>query len=290
MDNSCDSLLSNLFSFPSSSTSPSSSSSSTPPVPPLPTFPPAVTPPKQRPPTYLHSLLRALSLTDDRSDSESEESDDNDDDISEEEGGEQDDADEGELEEDESEGMDEEEEESQVEVIRADADEDELLSAVRKRIEQRKKDGKKQLEGFDLKWKQLVEEEQKQGWSRERTPLQEHHFVPRAPPPPPNCTTPLDFFNQLFPVAFVDAVVERTNSYAVARHLHRKENTGRTVDEGCGCVLTARVVFATGPEVEEVVATSGVVPHRHGRHQCECAVQSVRSYTAHSTCGSEVLH
>ena len=122
------------------------------------------------------------------------------------------------------------EEEEEEEVVRADADEDELLSAVRSRIEKRKKHGKKQLEEFDAKWKEMLAEKQTQGWSRARTPLRDHPFVPRAPPPPPNCTTPMDFFHQLLPEAFIDAVVERTNAYAVARRLRRKENTGRTVN------------------------------------------------------------
>lgn len=136
------------------------------------------------------------------------------------------DAEEGHSEEEEDgEGESDDEEE----VVRADADEDELLSSVRSRIG-KKKNGQKLLDEFDEKWKGMLAEEQKQGWKRERTRLHEHPFVPGAPRPLPNCTTPLDFFYQLLPVSFIDAVVERTNTYAVARRLRRKENLGMTVN------------------------------------------------------------
>jgi hypothetical protein len=62
------------------------------------------------------------------------------------------------------------------------------------------------------------------------------------------------------------------------------------VDEGCGCVLTAGVLLTPGAEVEEMVAASRLVPHRHGRQQRVGVVQSVRSHTALTTCGSEVAH
>jgi hypothetical protein len=207
-------FLSSLLPFTSSSPSLTS-------IPPLPQFPSAP-PRQQRKPTELRQLLRALSLTHDRSDSEDSEEEDDD---SEEEGGEDVNEEEVDSEVDEA-RVDESEEEE--EMMRADADEDELLSLVRSRIE-KKKNGAKLLEAFDEKWREMQEVERKQGWSRERTRLHEHRFVPGAPRLLPNCTTPVDFFHQLLPVAFIDAMVERTNTYAVARHLRRKENVGSTV-------------------------------------------------------------
>jgi hypothetical protein len=186
-------FLSSLLPFTSSSPSLTS-------IPPLPQFPSAP-PRQQRKPTELRQLLRALSLTHDRSDSEDSEEEDDD---SEEEGGEDVNEEEVDSEVDEA-RVDESEEEE--EMMRADADEDELLSLVRSRIE-KKKNGAKLLEAFDEKWREMQEVERKQGWSRERTRLHEHRFVPGAPRLLPNCTTPVDFFHQLLPVAFIDAMVE----------------------------------------------------------------------------------
>jgi hypothetical protein len=81
----------------------------------------------------------------------------------------------------------------------------------------------KEREEYD----ELLEDEEKAGWSTSHSPITVHPFnaPPAAPIPLLNgCTTPLDFLYVLLPLTFFDFMTDHINAYADNRRTADKEN------------------------------------------------------------------
>ena len=74
------------------------------------------------------------------------------------------------------------------------------------------------------KWEEAWEDEEKEGWSRQHSPLLVHPFNSKPPPPLASCTTPLDFFHAMIPLTFFTYITENINAYAEATRGAGKEN------------------------------------------------------------------